>query len=650
MENSFTDATTMPIGIDINPKEQLVTPRSSLDIELSDKDFIKSATEMVQSSKTFYESKYDLTARRTRNESYLWGRQLRERKMKSFEGQFNDNIIYEALAYLKPIALSRLPDITIAPGPNPNDEKLAEDLTKVVDNDIKDDQRRKVLAQAFKHLPVYYVGVIKPFWNPEIGESGDWDFKVVHPENIVFDHTSSTNNPADMNFVNEYVEYSVKELVMRFPQKEQELYQELRKTGIFVGNKNEKTENGMNSKVKISEIHFKNYEKKGDGYEAVECVGWYYGTLVLSKMKTPNFDWEGVVKVITPEGMSTEEYLRQSILMGQEPQTEKIYNNYFDYPRKPYILINYDQWGKMPLDETSIIEQAIPVQEEHDKRGRQLSLMLDRSRGKNVFSSESGLKKEDIEDLDMADPNTDLMVEGAVNTSFAHIQGDQPGAQIFQDLANTENRIFGKMGVNGAVRGQPTSDTATTNQIARESDFTRADDLTEETINRAAREMAEWILQFIKLRYTEQHYRRVLGADGTQTYIALSRDMVNDGMEVTISASGVDKLKAKQQAMDMAKLQMIDPLTFFKDLGVADPKGRAEKLLMFTQDPAGYMAKYVMGMNNARDLANGLANTQGGADVQPSINEAVGPTTDNPQPENTQQVNIEPPAQTAPMV
>ena len=104
--------------------------------------------------------------------------------------------------------------------------------------------------------------------------------------------------------------------------------------------------------------------------------------------------------------------------------------------------------------------------------------------------------------------------------------------------------------------------------------------------------------------------------------------------------------------MDMAKLQMIDPLTFYKDLGVSDPQGRVQKLLMFQSDPQGYFTKYGMGLENTQQMADalGAAPVDGVAPVNPALPQGVGPVTGNPQPGDTSQVNINPPQANASML
>lgn len=600
-------------------------PLDPLALDIEDKELVDILDKRIEASRNFYEgSEYHLYERREENEMYLFGRQIRaleeERELKDYESRYNDNALYEIEATIKPLAMSRLPDLLVTPGNDSEQSVLmAQEVSKCVDTEIKEQNNRSVLGLAFKHLPVYFTGVIKVRWDPEID---DYLFEVIHPELIDVDNTCPDNNADHMEFVSQIIPLSVEEVVMRFPRKKDDFFIELKKDGLKVN-----TEGGkqswivMATKVKIREVWFTWYKKKNDTeWERIEGVLWKYKECILKKMKNPNFDYEGEQRYFAYDDMENESTKRplgpgelgQIFMTGSLPDNvleEQVYHNYFKYPRKPFYFMSYDKWGKQPYDETSRIEQNLQNQKTLDKRGKQIEETLDQ-RGHNVFSKESGLTAQDVEELDMNDPDQDLVVAGDVNATHKYIEPPRPAAQEFTEKENILNRMYSLSGSN-AVRGNIKSgEAATTNQIARESDFTRADDLVEDTINAAASWMAEWALQMIKLRYTKDHFRYVLGAAGEMVWEKLNRNMIDDGMIVKIKASGTDKLRAQNNAMDMAKMEMIDPYTFFVDMNLSDPEGRTEKLILAKTDPIAYLQKVVKGINTSQALAEALARQQ----------------------------------------
>lgn len=675
------DFTKAPIDYPLIPHEGVLDKADPIALDIDDEDLARISQKRIDDDLKWYKEKLHLYDRRKKNEVYYFGRQVfeRERKgeMKDYESRNQDNVLYEIEGSIKPLAMSHMPDIIVTPGKEGDKESIdsAKQITKCTDTEIKSKNNRKVVGLAFKHLPVYFVGAVKGRWNPELGKYGDYVFDTIHPDYIVFDHNCPTNNADDMAYVAQILPITVQELIMRFPKKKTEIFAVLKKKGLMVDDQEEPTWEQMASTVKIWEIWADWYKRSDTGevdtqpplpddqnkWEKISGVIWKFDDLILKKMKNPNYDHVGEEKIFTYDTAGdestkrevTDEEVVQAVVTGMMPPNatkEQVYHNYFDMPRKPFFFMGYDQWGKQPLDETSRIEQNLHNQEILDRRGKQIDETLN-NRGKHVFSKDGGLKPDDIEKMDMNDPRQDIIIEGDVNKTHQFIPPDRPTSQEFQDLDMTRNRMYGLAGAN-AIRGQIQSQVATTNQIAREADYTRADDLVEDTINAAVQWMAQYALQFIKLRYTQNHFRRILGDKGEVVFIKLHRDLIEDGMEVMIKASGTDKLKAQNNAMEMAKLKLIDPLTFFEDMGLSDPKGRADKLMTFSIDPASYMVKFVMEQETTEQMVDGLlgpgsaqalgggAPAPAGAPVAPAS--PVTQPSVNPTPTNTAQAPVQP--------
>lgn len=681
-EEEFLVPTNINYNISSNEGLQEIADPLALDID--DTQLVKIINTRIENSRRFFSSKYNLYERRQKNETYLFGRQIATQEakhlLKIYEARYLDNALYEIEASLKPLAMNKLPDLIVTPNnETPEAKDSAQSISDIVDADIKKRMNRVVLGIAFKHLPVYFTGIIKARWNPELGKYGDYQFEVVHPDMVDIDHTCPTNNADDMDFVSQILPMSVQEAIMRFPSAKDKLFTELKKDGIIQG-QDTFSQKDLASEIKIREVWFKWYKRSDTGqvvssqldttlepgikWEQIRGVMWKYEDTILKKMKNPNYDYEGDEQVFTyddPADASSKRKLSDfetnlAMMTGQTPDNmaiEKTYNNYFQMPRVPFFFMGYDQWHKIAYDETSRIEQNLMNQTNLDTRGKQIQETL-AERGKHVFSKDGGLNPEDIEKMDMNDPNQDILVEGDVRAVHEFIAPQRPTPQEFQDMDSTRSRMYGVAG-SEAIRGQVQSQVATTNQIAREADFTRADDLVEDTINAASEWIAQWAMQFIKLRYTEEHMRKLLGQKGTVTFIKLKNDMIEDGMEVLIKASGTDKLKAQNNAMEMAKLQLTDPLTFFEDMGLSDPEGRAAKLLDFLAGAgtgyATYITKYLQDMPDTPSLVNGLLGPQAAQQLQaqppppPGAPAPVGPPSpQTPGPENTAAIPVAPPA------
>ena len=627
---------TQPVENSLLKEEAVIEQRSPLTLDIREQEAVTTINSWIKTSRTFFEKKYNLYERRKKNETFLFGRQVEERdklkKLKDYESRYLDNVLYEIEASLKPLAMSRLPDMIVTPGNDtPESLKTSEDVSKVIDTDIKKRQNRQVLGIAFKHHPVYFTGIIKCRWDPE---KEDYIFEVIHPDQIDVDHTCHTKDANDMSFVSQILPMTVQMAIMRFPDKKDDLMAQLQLDGVMVGADVEPKNKGLLTEIQIREIWYDWYEKKDEEWEKLSCVMWKYKDVVLKNIKNPNFDYEGYTNFFdtnpennTKRKVSAEE-MQMFAMTGQLPPTvsqEQIYRNYFDSPQKPYFFFGYDQWRKMPYDETSRIEQNIRNQENLDRTGKSVMDKLS-SRIKHIFSRKGGLKAEDIEQMDMDDPRQDILVDGDVREVHGAIVPEQPTSQEFNELSETRHRMYGLAGSN-AVRGEVLSQTATSNQIAREADFTRADDLVEDTIAEASEWMARWAMHMIKLRYTEDHFRKLSGKRGQTTFVKLNRDMIEDGMEVQIKSSGTDKMMVKKTAMDLAAAKMIDPCTLFRDMGLSDPEGRTEDLIMSQTDPASYLAK-IKGLGSTTpELVSSLMGSAGGQNINTMPPAPLSPST-----------------------
>ena len=669
-----------PLENVIKPRELVMEPTDPLALNISDKKLVKIINKRIRDSRKFFRSpKYNLYERRKKNEMYVLGRQINSKEerneLKIYESRYLDNILYEIESTIKPIALQNMPDLIIAPNnDNPEARKTAESLSKAINTQVKTRKNRIALGIAFKHLPVGFAGFIKAEWNPEIK---DFEFRAVHYDYIDIDHTCNTPNPDEMEFFSELCPTTVQQVVMKFPSKKKEFFDELKKDGVFakqLENKDDFDETDLATPLQIRQVWFKWYEKEstgeivdskdkmvnepGEKWKIIRGVIWKFGDCILGKMKNPNFDYEGEEKIKVYDDMSNEQtkreptptelYLAATLNMPiPNSKKEMEYRNYFEMPRVPYYMMTYDQWGKIAYDETSRVEQNLRNQQNSDKNGKDLEEAL-ANKGKHVFSKESGLEAKDVERMDMENPTQDLLVDGDVNKTHGFIPPIQPQPQAFENLDRILKRMKDLAGVS-AVGGQLQSQVATTNQIGRENNFTVLDDLVENTINPASEWMAQWSMQFIKLRYTEPKMMYLLGARGKDAFIQLKSNMIDQGFIVMIRASGTDKLKAHNEAQQAWQDQSIDPINYFRDMGYDDYAERAEMFMTYMMDKNSYMVKYVMSLMTTDQQANALAQAPVAPPVppmgtpQPPIGQAPIGGPQNTSPMNTSAVPIAPP-------
>lgn len=584
-----------------NSTDGVVEQTDPLYLDLDGDTLLKWLKQTREASQKYWNGEtHNIKNRQERNFRYYLGNQIDDKNWRDDEIRYVDNILFESLSIKKPIALSRLPDLIVSPGnDSPESKEVAEAVTRIINNDIKKRENRQMLGVAYKHRPIFLAGVLKAIWNPE---RETWQFLFRNPMRMVFDHTCPTNNVRDMRYIAEQVRSTLKEMIMRFPKKEAEI---LAVAGVTDKNKQEK----LASDVNYWETWFKWYKKgEGNKYKTVYGVAWDFqgnGSVLLDKMTNPYWDYEGDTKLVSyepgkaPKELSPEDAMSSLFeQMGMEQPVDvgdkQVFHNHFETPQFPYNILSYEQMGFGAYDATTDFEQSILQQDNVNKRGKQITQIADESRGKHIFSTLSGIKKKDIEEADLNNPNIALVVDGELGNAHTFIQKDQPTPALFQDQQHNIDRIYSKMSTNSTIRGEVKTDTLGVAQIARESTYGTVDDEVEDTINAACEWQADWAMHFIKLFVTKEMMVKMLGKDGEFTFERIDRDYIEDGMEVFVSASSTDKARRKNEAIELARMQSIDPLTLFERLEQPNPKEMTRRLALWS-DPATrnlYVAEY----------------------------------------------------------
>lgn len=568
-------------------------------LDLDDDELVRTVKDNIKTSISYYKEK-DLYERQLRNKEYYLGTQkLYNASTKA--SPYKENVIYEGISRQKPIELSRLPDITVKPGDDsPEAKETAESLSGIFNSDIRQRSNRKLLGLSIKLEPLYFFSCVKAIWNPEIGKYGDYEFVSVHPDNVVFDHNVPDNDANKMRFVAEKSKMMLKEVMMMFPDKKEEVMHEY---GWMDDDSSD--DKKLASPVNVWEVWFHWYELKGDTSERIDGVIWMYGDTLLKKMKNPYFDYQGKSKTFSMVMEEKDSYSEEDIYSMFDVQRDQgtgeddvVYNNYFQDPQKPYFFMVYENMGEHPIGATSRVEQMLEFQDSINTDGSIIQDQNIRSRGKDIFAT-GAIDQETIDSIDIYDVDQvlGLDLDQGQSMSNVHSRIEQKPAtqQQYKSMAENRAKAFEMLGVGAENRGLADPDaTLGQSQMAREGDFSLIDDIVEDTINACAEWQGSWSMQFIKLFYTKPHMRHILGKDGDVLHTKLTQDMVDNGMEVVISASGVDKMMRRRQAMESMKLGIGDPLSYYEDTEQSNPKERALRAMMAQGAPQMYMQKYLM--------------------------------------------------------
>lgn len=548
-------------------QDKIIDETSTLSLPIEDADLISVINDKIARSNQYYK-KLKLDERRKVNRDFWKGDQLDESKLDlRYQVPYKDNIIYQDLEYRIALAAGRMPDIIATPSSEEDKSKEnAEDIEDFLEYRINSSMIKRLLKDALRNYHLDFSAVIKIRWDKNRGENGDFLYEVVRANRIGFDHTATiphdgfTSDNCDLIY--EWIEEPLAVVLSKFPKAKDKLITQL-------GGHESMNAKRMISKIRYQECWFRWYDNDGS---LMMGTCWKYNNTILSKEKNPYWDWDGATKVEADES-------------GQY-QSDKIYANFFDQPRMPYMFLTYQNLGESIIDDTTPVEQAIPLQKVSNKRGSQITELADRVAPRYAFNG-NVMTKEEARRVDPKDPTESIWLDAAspdddIRKGMMVTQSAPPPPILYQDQVGLRSRIDSILSAQKTTRGeaQP-AESGISKQITREGDLTIADDISTIVVERVIYEMANWAMQMVKMFYTDGHLIKFTGKDGEVIHKEITQDHVEDGLVVEVSASSVDKRTRKAEAMDLVSAKSIDPLTLFEDMDVDNPKERTRRVIAF---------------------------------------------------------------------
>lgn len=553
-------------------QEDILVDSSPLYLPITDDELIAIVKEKEDDYTSFLD-KNKIKEKQARNVAYYRGEQIDPAKLHKHQVPYVDNIIWQNLETRISLAAARLPDVVgVPPDESQEAKELAQKVEKAIEAKIKNKNIKRLIKDALRIQHLYFFGAIKVRWDKTKGEKGDFVFDLIQPKNLILDSTATIPHDGyttdNMQIMGEYIEEPTSLVLSKFPKARQKLIEAL-------GGLNEKGQPKV-SKIRYKEIWFTWYDKSGNKYEG---TAWLYKNLVLDRIKNPYYDWKG-----------EEDYTQYTDYETAPPKT---YNNYFEFARKPYLMLTHQNLGQSPIDEMTPVSASIPLQDIVNKRGRQITEIADRAMPKMAFAGDyisKGKAKEVTQD-----PNESIWIEGVedINKAVTTIPATPPNPILYNDLVTTRNQIDSKFATHGTTRGEVQSnESGISKQITREGDLGITDDIVDMMVERIMSEMAGWSLQMMKMFYNEEHYIKSMGRDGQLLALNLSSEDIPEGLEVEVRADSSDEQRKKAEALELAKLKAIDPLTMFQMLDVPDPKESTRLLLTFLGGAEDGYARY----------------------------------------------------------
>lgn len=429
--------------------------------------------------------------------------------------------------------------------------------------------------KSLRHLFLMRLMSLKIVWD---NKKNDFNICSVDPQLVRF--SKNATSMYDTEFAIELVkDKPILDIIRLFPDKEEEI---LKITG-YNDIKNVKIDNPLG-----------NYKEAWVGGN----VFYVFQGKLLGEEKHPYWNWDGL-KVSTAEKIDLDELVggerrsKMSELRGEQEEREEaegyedFIDNYFDEPLPPYIFGTILVLGDKPVGDTSLMEQAKPLQEEVDKRTRQIS---DNAEGAN------GIVKVD----------TDIakITKAAAQAAHAKPRGiwygkgvrlgviREPGAPlpnyVIEDRNHAITELDNIFGSQSTFRGESgKTETATGRAILREQAFQRLDELVN-LIDVTHLHLYQWMLQMMMVKYDKEHYIKTMGEDKTEEVDTIMRDDLRKGIKAEVIPGQImpeDRLFIAERAKEEASVGLIDPLTYFELTNRDNPMELAKRLEMYKINP-----------------------------------------------------------------
>lgn len=430
-----------------------------------------------------------------------------------------ENRIWMGVETTIPIATSRLPDIEVVTEDTDEQSQMdAQDTQDILGFQMERLGMQEKAEYFVRHQLLKRFGVFKVGWNQE---GDDVDIKVIDPKRLRFPKFGRSVN--ELAFILEELELSYPSLV-----------------SFFGEEKAKKVLANSYPKELESKVRKKNFVVTEAWTN--DFVAWKVGSIILDKKENPYFDFKNSKQ------------------------------NFFSEARKPYIIKSLFQTEESLVGETDYVQQVKPIQDNINIRKRQIEDIVAKVANPPLLVDSDVMSEEEAANISN-EPGLLLYGKDAANAS--KLRFESPGqvpAYLFNDLEFSRKEFDNIWGLHSTTRGEREGrETATGRQLLRQADLGRID-LVARQLERALDEVAEYLVQLIKLFYTEERAVPILGADGQRLVKNFSNKKVGK-IRLTVRAGSTlpkDEVAIANMAKELWQLQGIGPKTLYKMLKLSN--------------------------------------------------------------------------------
>lgn len=459
-------------------------------------------------------------------------------------------------------------------------QDFARKLEKFLLKKFNDLNAKETLRMGLRNLYFARIICIKPFWNPKLN---DFDFRAIDPRKVRYGKYARKEQ--DSEFFIEDIDDNLCSLVDRFPDKKAEL---VKKYGI----KDDTDMYIKNPAVSYQEAWIQDY------------VIFKLDNIFLGKIKNPYWDWDGILITEQEEeqlnelegqprrdllqGIKLNQSARQPVEGAEDEDKEhkQFFFNYFDTPRKPYIVATVFNNENSPIGQTDMIQLSSELQRGIDKRKMDIDENCELANGVLKVDA-SVMGKQDAQRIRF---ETKGIIWGkGVKDGVTRETGQALPQMVFDDMIDSRTEIDNIMAASSSFRGERQGQETKAGRLALiQQSMQRLNELTQ-VVDFVSAEMFSWAMQLAKTRYTEYHYAKWMGKDDAMQVVELIQDDFETGSEIYVIAGKtlpVDNEWKFEQAQNDVLNGFIAPPDYLEIAKYDNSKELSMNAVMYKQNPA----------------------------------------------------------------
>lgn len=527
------------------------TPTNEYESSLNETDILQLVSQRKRTYNTYYtpieeaqKLAFGYWVGAQRSEEYNIGDTQKNRK------ELVDNLIFEAVETFLPIATRANPDPLVTADPSEIGQKIAHDIKAALVDWSDREKLRRNLARATRNWTWAQIGVLKVYWDVF---TKTIKIDVVNPKRMIFDKDGYVDVGGIFRgeYEGERKKATASKLIKLFPKKAAEI--------------KEKAKGKLGTKLEYIEW----WDKGEDLYFTMD------DDLVLGKFKNPNWNYDGTTVEIDPE-------------TDAKVETNIQGTNHLKEKTSPYRYLSIFSTGLQPHDETSLILQNIPLQDEVNGTGRQIA--------KNVRSMNNGIVVNKAYTEEQAAQAASALARGIairdpnnldVRNGIMRLPAPALPPDVFNHLQDMRNEIKNVFGTSGSTpQGLKSTDSVRGKILINQMDSSRIGGAITEQIEQLADSVYNLVVQFMFVYYDEEHFITTAGQVAGMELVTIKNTnfLPLKTLNVTVKEGSLvpkDPLTQRNEAVDLWSQGAIDPLSLYKKLDFPDPVQATQQLILW---------------------------------------------------------------------